>query len=73
MPIYEYQCGSCGHVFDALQKISDAPLTECPQCHQAELKKLLSAPKFRLKGVPFKLRIGLWENVVRKCQYSSFG
>jgi len=50
MPIYEYRCGSCGHVFDELQKISDAPLTDCPQCHKRKLKKLLSAPKFRLKG-----------------------
>jgi putative FmdB family regulatory protein len=50
MPIYEYQCGSCGHVFDELQKISDAPLTVCPECKKRKLKKLLSAPKFRLKG-----------------------
>ena len=50
MPIYEYACKSCGHAFDALQKMSDDPLTECPDCGQAELKKLLSAPNFRLKG-----------------------
>jgi putative FmdB family regulatory protein len=50
MPIYEYQCGNCGHVFDALQKMSDAPLRDCPECHKSELKKLLSAPKFRLSG-----------------------
>ncbi len=50
MPIYDYQCTSCGHTFDALQKISDEPLTECPKCHEHALKKLLSAPKFRLKG-----------------------
>ena len=50
MPIYEYACKSCGHAFDELQKMSDDPLTECPDCGQPELKKLLSAPNFRLKG-----------------------
>jgi putative FmdB family regulatory protein len=50
MPIYEYACKSCGHVFDALQKMSDNPLTDCPDCGEPELKKLLSAPNFRLKG-----------------------
>ena len=50
MPIYEYQCTECGHVFDALQKMSDAPLTDCPDCGAAGLRKLLSAPNFRLKG-----------------------
>ena len=50
MPIYEYECRQCGHVFDALQKMSDAPHTDCPDCGQPELRKLLSAPNFRLKG-----------------------
>ncbi len=50
MPIYEYQCGDCGHYLDALQKISDEPLKHCPDCGNASLKKLLSAPRFRLKG-----------------------
>lgn len=50
MPIYEYQCGECDHVFDALQKMSDDPLTDCPDCGQPELRKLVSAPNFRLKG-----------------------
>ncbi len=50
MPIYEYQCGECEHVFDALQKMSDEPLTDCPDCGQSELRKLVSAPNFRLKG-----------------------
>jgi putative FmdB family regulatory protein len=50
MPIYEYQCGACGHVFDNLQKISEAPLTRCPDCGAEALKKLVSAPAFRLKG-----------------------
>lgn len=50
MPIYEYQCNDCGHVFDALQKMSDDPLSDCPDCGKPSLRKLLSAPNFRLKG-----------------------
>ena len=50
MPIYEYQCGSCGYVFETLQRISDEPLTECPSCGEPALKKLVSASAFRLKG-----------------------
>ncbi len=50
MPIYEYECRECGHVFDALQKMSDDQLRDCPDCGQPELRKLLSAPNFRLKG-----------------------
>ena len=50
MPFYEYQCGSCGHYFEAMQKITDAPLRKCPDCGKSALKKLLSAPVFRLKG-----------------------
>lgn len=50
MPIYEYACSSCEHRFDALQKMSDAALVHCPQCNEPALRKLLSAPKFRLKG-----------------------
>ncbi len=50
MPIYEYACESCGHVFDVLQKMAAAPLLECPECSKPTLKKLLSAPNFRLKG-----------------------
>ncbi len=50
MPIYEYQCAHCGHTLETLQKISDPPLTECPQCHQQELQKLVSAAAFHLKG-----------------------
>jgi putative FmdB family regulatory protein len=51
MPIYEYQCQSCGHQYEALQKISEAPLTECPACKKPELIKKISATGFRLKGV----------------------
>lgn len=50
MPIYGYQCQSCGHEMEALQKISDSPLTECPACHEPALKKQLSAAGFRLSG-----------------------
>ncbi|MDH3588817.1 MAG: zinc ribbon domain-containing protein [Gammaproteobacteria bacterium] len=50
MPIYEYQCQQCGHKVDALQRISEPPLTECPDCGQSALRKLVSAPSFRLKG-----------------------
>jgi putative FmdB family regulatory protein len=50
MPIYEYQCGQCGHQFDAIQKFSDAPLSECPECKELALKKKISAPSFRLSG-----------------------
>lgn len=50
MPIYEYECSRCGHRLEALQKISDAPLSECPACHEAALTKLISASNFRLKG-----------------------
>lgn len=50
MPIYEYACKSCGHTLDALQKMSDDLLVDCPECGEAALKRLLSAPRFRLKG-----------------------
>lgn len=50
MPIYEYQCESCGHALEALQKLSDAPLTQCPECNQSTLKKQISAAGFRLSG-----------------------
>lgn len=50
MPIYEYQCDACGSALEKLQKISDPPLQECPQCGKPELRKLVSAAGFRLKG-----------------------
>jgi putative FmdB family regulatory protein len=50
MPIYEYACKNCGHTLDELQKISDDPLVDCPECGQPQLRRLLSAPRFRLKG-----------------------
>ena len=50
MPFYEYQCKSCGHDLEAMQKISDPPLKKCPQCGKSQLRRLMSAPVFRLKG-----------------------
>lgn len=50
MPIYEYECKVCGHKLEKLQKISDAPLKDCPACEEPGLCKLVSAVAFRLKG-----------------------
>lgn len=50
MPIYEYACRDCEHRFETIQKAAEGPLQECPECGQPALKKLLSAPVFRLKG-----------------------
>jgi putative FmdB family regulatory protein len=50
MPFYEYQCNNCGHTLEAMQKITDPPLKKCPDCGKPQLRKLMSAPVFRLKG-----------------------
>ncbi|HYF16917.1 MAG TPA: FmdB family zinc ribbon protein [Ramlibacter sp.] len=50
MPIYAYKCASCGHAKDVLQKISDAPLTTCPQCGAQAFSKQITAAGFQLKG-----------------------
>jgi putative FmdB family regulatory protein len=50
MPIYAYKCDACGHAKDVLQKISDAPLTDCPACGAPKFSKQLTAPGFQLKG-----------------------
>ena len=50
MPIYEYQCQQCGHHHEALQKISDPQLRQCPECGRKSLKRLVSAVRFRLAG-----------------------
>lgn len=50
MPIYEYQCLSCGHKLEALQDVKEAPLSVCPECHKSMLNKLVSASGFQLKG-----------------------
>src|SRR5687767_6444594 len=50
MPFYEYECSNCKFYVEVLQKISDEPLRDCPSCKKPALKKLVSAPVFRLKG-----------------------
>jgi len=50
MPIYEYKCENCGHVVEELQKISDTPLTRCPECARETLVKIISKGGFRIKG-----------------------
>jgi putative FmdB family regulatory protein len=50
MPFYEYECSRCGHALEAMQKITDSPLKKCPECGKSSLKRLMSAPVFRLKG-----------------------
>jgi len=50
MPIYEYACQSCGFEKDVLQKLSDEPLTVCPECSKETFSKQISAPGFRLSG-----------------------
>lgn len=50
MPIYAYRCDACGHAKDVLQKMSDAPLTDCPACNAPAFKKQLTAAGFQLKG-----------------------
>lgn len=50
MPIYEYKCGECSHQLEAIQKVNDAPLSDCPACGRPALKRLLSAAGFQLKG-----------------------
>ena len=50
MPIYDYSCSACGHELEVMQKISDDPLTVCPNCHADTLSKSVTAPSFRLGG-----------------------
>lgn len=50
MPIYAYRCTDCGHSKDVLQKMSDAPITECPACGKASMVKQVTAAGFQLKG-----------------------
>lgn len=50
MPIYAYRCSACGHAKDALQKMSDAPLTTCPACGAETFSKQVTAAGFQLKG-----------------------
>ena len=50
MPIYEFQCQSCGNQVEVLQKMSDAPLKDCSACGKPDMKKMVSAAAFRLSG-----------------------
>jgi len=50
MPIYEYKCSKCEHKFEVIQRFSDHPVESCPECNEKAVKKLVSAPSFRLKG-----------------------
>ena len=50
MPIYEYKCTECDHRLEKLQKMSDDPIRDCPQCGKSALTKLVSATSFKLKG-----------------------
>lgn len=50
MPIYEFECQSCDHRFDRLQKLSDPDPETCPECGKAQIKRALTAASFRLKG-----------------------
>jgi putative FmdB family regulatory protein len=50
MPIYAYRCAACGHAKDVLQKLSDAPLTDCPACGAPRFEKQVTAAGFQLKG-----------------------
>ena len=50
MPIYSYRCDHCGHRQDVLQKMSDSPLTVCPECGETAFKKQVTAAGFQLKG-----------------------
>ncbi len=50
MPIYAYRCESCGFEKDVLRKMSDAPLTQCPQCEKDTFRKQVTAAGFQLKG-----------------------
>ncbi len=50
MPIYEYQCSTCGFQKEMLQKISDVPLKTCPECGKDSMQKMVTAAAFRLKG-----------------------
>ena len=50
MPIYEYKCLKCEHQFEVIQRFSDNPVEICPKCKKNKVKKLISAPTFRLKG-----------------------
>ena len=50
MPIYAFECATCGHSFERLQRLSDADPSECPACGASSVRRQLTAPSFRLAG-----------------------
>ena len=50
MPIYAFECATCGHSFERLQRLSDADPSECPACGASSVRRQLTAPSFRLSG-----------------------
>src|SRR5207342_276920 len=50
MPIYAFECTSCGHHFERLQRLSDADPSQCPECESSKVRRQLTAPSFRLAG-----------------------
>jgi putative FmdB family regulatory protein len=50
MPLYEYECSACGHRFERIQKFSDPPVEECPNCGKNNVQKLMSSPAIQFKG-----------------------
>ena len=50
MPIYEYRCSACGFQSEYLQKLSDPPLSDCPECGKGSFSKMVTAAGFQLKG-----------------------
>ena len=50
MPIYEYECGGCGHLWEEEQKMNDLPISKCPKCKKNKSKRLISDTSFVLKG-----------------------
>jgi putative FmdB family regulatory protein len=50
MPMYEYECTACGHRFERIQKFSDPPVDECPNCGEHKVQKLVSSPAIQFKG-----------------------
>jgi len=50
MPMYEYECAACGHRFERIQKFSDPPVDECPNCGERKVQKLVSSPAIQFKG-----------------------
>ena len=53
MPLYEYECESCGSRFERIQKFSDPPISVCPTCGKGPVRKLLSSPAIQFKGSGF--------------------